>query len=121
MFPPLKYFRPEEFACPCCGQVNFSVDFARKLDVLRMLFGAPLVLESAGRCVEHNKEVGGVESSRHLFILGEKEADAVDIHEKNRRWELVRLAFSLGLSVGVYSWGVHLDNRPTPVLFWGKN
>ena len=116
---PVKHFKESEFACPCCGVVSMDYDFLRKLDLVRELLGFPIVPASACRCVNHNKQVGGKDDSRHL-VTSSKKCDAIDVHEISRRWSLVRCCLSLGLSVGVYSWGVHIDNRPNPVLFHSK-
>jgi len=72
---PSKGFKREEFACKCgCG---FNVADAELLKVLIMVrnhFRVPVRINSACRCVTHNKNEGGSKNSQHL--LG-KAADIV--------------------------------------------
>lgn len=65
----IRYFKREEFACPCprCG--GFPVEPVEKLvrigDNVRGIANAPATVSSGVRCFEHNAEVGGVANSRH--------------------------------------------------------
>lgn len=63
----VRFFRPEEFACPCCGRVLVAVGLVLLLDVLRASFGRRLIVTSGYRCQRHNAGVNGAESSRHLI------------------------------------------------------
>lgn len=66
----IRYFRREEFRCPCgcCG--GFPVEPAEKLvrlaEQVRSIFGAPALVSSGVRCRTHNARVGGVAGSYHL-------------------------------------------------------
>lgn len=66
----IRYFRREEFRCPCgrCG--GFPAEPKEKLvrleDRVRAHFGAPVINSSGVRCAAHNAAVGGVANSRHL-------------------------------------------------------
>lgn len=62
----VRFFRPGEFACPCCGRVLVAVGLVLLLDVLRASFGRRLIVTSGYRCQSHNAKVGGSETSRHL-------------------------------------------------------
>lgn len=65
----IRYFKREEFRCPCprCG--GFPVEPVEKLvriaDNVRGTANAPATVSSGVRCFEHNAEVGGVANSRH--------------------------------------------------------
>lgn len=63
----VRFFRPEEFACPCCGRILVAVGLVFLLDILRASLGRRLIVTSGYRCVAHNAEVHGAETSRHLI------------------------------------------------------
>lgn len=72
-----KYFKDSEFNCPCCGK-NVQKDGIKRIaDEIREHFGSPAIITSGTRCVKHNKEVGGVANSWHLY------GNAIDIYVKN--------------------------------------
>lgn len=59
-------FDENEFACPCCGKNNISLNIVHRLQVIRDIIKIPIAINSACRCQEHNKEVGGEPNSYHL-------------------------------------------------------
>lgn len=67
----IKYFRREEFRCKCGGKFcdGFPAEPAEKLlrllDRARTEFGTPGDVISGVRCEIHNRNVGGVATSRH--------------------------------------------------------
>ena len=68
----IRYFRRDEFRCPCprCG--GFPVEPEEKLvrlaDQVREHFGAPVIVSSGVRCQAHNDELdGSVKNSYHLM------------------------------------------------------
>lgn len=74
-------FPDKELCCKCgCGQLpNFAT--AKILELTRhMGNGLPIEISSAMRCLDHNKKVGGVSDSLHLYGL------AVDV----LRWGNIR-------------------------------
>lgn len=114
-----KYFKPEEIACKgkyCCGgelwnAVEYGPNFPNylsvaldKLDRLRERWGKPIVLNSAHRCIKHNRKVGGAIHSRHLKIA----FDCVCPKEEQK--EFIALARECGFTgIGRYANFVHLD------------
>ena len=67
----IRYFRRDEFRCPCprCG--GFPVEPEEKLvrlaDQVREHFGAPVMVSSGVRCQTHNDELpGSAKNSYHL-------------------------------------------------------
>ena len=69
-----KYFKDSEFNCPCCG-LNYQKDGIKRIaDEIREHFGSPAIITSGTRCAKHNKEVGGVSNSYHLY------GNAIDIY-----------------------------------------
>lgn len=71
-----------------------------------------MVVTSGARCVEYNREVGGVEDSAHLPHTDSGQCRAVDILVRNseERLELVELAYKVGfIRIGFGPNFVHLD------------
>ena len=52
------YFKPEEFACKCCGKHPIDSVFLAQLERAREIAGVPFVITSGYRCPKHNAEVG---------------------------------------------------------------
>lgn len=76
-----KYFKDSEFACPCCGK-NVQKDGIKRIaDEIREHFGSPAIITSGTRCAKHNKEVGGVANSWHLY------GNAIDIYIPGVSWQ----------------------------------
>ena len=65
----IKHFRPAEFDskdAPGSGFSMMDLSLVSRLDHLRDLWGAPLVVASGFRSLAHNDAVGGVKDSAHL-------------------------------------------------------
>lgn len=92
-----------------------DMEFMRKLELLRVEWGLPLIPTSAARCRHHNERVGGALRSQHL--LG-KAADFC-FPKKSSLLEFVELAEKFGFNgIGVGKIMVHIDNRLRPAR-WG--
>lgn len=67
-----KNFKYSEFKCKCGAKycngypVAFSYELAKNLQNIREHFKKALIITSALRCTQHNKNVGGVTNSKHL-------------------------------------------------------
>ena len=63
-----KDFSRDEFKCRCGKCVGNYVDIrlVKGLQALRDLIGMPIIINSAVRCPEYNKKVGGVKDSQHI-------------------------------------------------------
>lgn len=109
----LQNFKEEELSCPCCRQVKDS-GFWVKLQTLRYLTG-PLKINSAFRCGNHNKKVGGAKKSFH------QEARAVDINIKKmtsvEKANLLKNSLNLGLTVICYPTHLHIDDRKKQIFY----
>lgn len=113
----IRYFTRAEFRCPCghCG--GFPVEpekaMVRTVDEIRRRLGKPISIVDAGgsgiRCPAHNKEVGGVANSQHLY------GKAADLHCSGATpAEMAKVAEAvLGNTggIGIYAWGIHVDTR----------
>jgi len=61
-------FSRKEFACRCgCGFDKISLCLVHRLQVVRDIFGLPIIINSGCRCKEYNKKVGGASLSVHLI------------------------------------------------------
>ncbi len=111
-----QYFHLDEFQCPCCLQVILHPLLLQKLNSLRNKIGNPIIVTSGYRCTVHNREVGGVKGSYHLFGM------AADIYApKISLKELLKSAEEIGFSgIGYYLENnfLHLDIRPAGPARW---
>lgn len=107
-------FNLQEFECshPEHRHVRVDESLVKKLQQLRDTLGVPLIINSAYRCSERNKQVGGAEKSQHLY------GTAVDISMKTINIsieEVAKLAEDIGFDgIGLYNTFIHLDTRGTP-------
>ncbi len=97
-----KYFKEIE--------ENMDASFLKKLDKARELYGKPMIINSAFRTPEHNKEVGGKPNSAHLYGL------AVDIRVdgSRSRFEITTALIEIGFNrIGVAKSFIHVDDDTT--------
>lgn len=109
----LKHFKSHEFACSCCGKPLMDEHTINCLVNLREKEGKPIHINSAYRCEEHNKNIGGKVNSYHCKGM------AVDIRRDDRDIEkFKKLAEYCGFNgFGLYSNFIHIDTRKMP-SFW---
>ena len=112
-----RYFTVQEFVCPCCNDQAMSRIFIARLDQARGLAGVPFVLTSAWRCYQHNLDVGGKETSSHLF------GRAVDIAAttSRSRFLIVKALLDVGFTrIGIGKDFIHVDMDDTkdPEVIW---
>ena len=113
----IKYFKKQEFACKCgkyCDGYPAEIDMnmVKIADQIREKIGKPITINSGLRCKTHNSNVGGVSNSQHLlgnaadlgFPSGCTPAQMASIAED--------IMGDTG-GIGIYSWGIHIDTRPT--------
>ena len=113
-----KNFDSTETHCSCgqCGG-NVTMEFIRKLQLLRDICGHSLPIDSGYRCATYNKQIGGAGDSRHVY------GDAADIGVTgmtHRQYlELIGHAVQLGFTgFGLGIGFLHLDTRPGDVVVW---
>jgi zinc D-Ala-D-Ala carboxypeptidase len=105
----MRYFKKEEFWCPCCGKEKMQPDFLLMMDTIRMLHGGPLYINSGWRCESHNTDIGGALNSAH------PRGWAVDISVlgSRKRYELMSICFRVGITrMGVMNTALHIDMDP---------
>ena len=106
-------FRRSEFACKggfCCGHsAPISNDLIAALEAYRdSMGGQPLTINSGFRCLTHNRIIGSKDSSQH------PRGTACDISGNGYNvGDMERKAMHFFNKVIRYSWGIHVDVRPT--------
>jgi uncharacterized protein YcbK (DUF882 family) len=61
-----RYFKRSEFACRCeCGFDTVDFELLRVLEDLREFYGVPVIINSAARCLKHNRDIGSTDKSQH--------------------------------------------------------
>lgn len=112
-----KNFSLEEMQCPCghCNGGTMDAGFMEKLQAMRDACGFPFKIDSAFRCHEHNKEVGGTPESAHL------RGHAVDIgcSDFKLRSKILESAHEFGMTgFGLGNDFIHVDDlHPQPVVW----
>jgi len=104
----LKYFNYEEFDSPDIqgsGQL-MDPELLDMIDKAREIYGKPIRVTSGYRTEDHNRKVGGVDSSSHLKGL------AIDVAcvRSNDRFEMLTALIEVGFNrIGVASTFIHVD------------
>ena len=128
LYPIGSKFTTQEFGCPCgCGfgdkEEHIDSNLINKLNMMRILYGKPMVVTSGARCTEYNASVGGTENSAHLPHYHTGQCRAVDllVTESIQRFSLVSHALGTGIErIGLGSNFLHFDvapDLPRPVMF----
>ncbi len=108
-----KYFKREEFICPCCGKEEMVFEFILKLYKAREIAKVPFIILSGYRCKKHNQEVGGVINSYHL----KGEASDIKCEDPFTRYMMLNSFFQAGLyGIIIYKNFIHVDNRKNRIL-----
>jgi uncharacterized protein YcbK (DUF882 family) len=104
----LRYFKLEEFDSPdeLGSGCNMSQEILSMLDAARKIYGKPMRITSGFRTKNHNKKVGGVESSSHLKGL----AADIACSESRNRFDMIRALLEVGFKrLGVAGTFIHVD------------
>lgn len=99
-------FSPSEFACSHCGEFYYAPDIFDRAQFIRNRVG-PVKINSAHRCITHNRVVGGALLSTHKLI-------ALDLSVRNIKPEsMLQAALDAGFTTfGFYRTFLHVDTRP---------
>jgi len=83
-----------------------SQEILSMLDAARKIYGKPMRITSGFRTKNHNKKVGGVESSSHLKGL----AADIACSESRNRFDMIRALLEVGFKrLGVAGTFIHVD------------
>lgn len=102
-----RHFKIHEFDCNCCGENKISHEFVVMLDRARSIAKIPFRINSGYRCLKHNLEVGGKDSSSHTLGL------AADIYciTSRARFTILTALIHVGFKrVGVSGEFIHVDS-----------
>ena len=104
----MKYFNYEEFDSPDIQGSGQLMDpkLLDMIDKARKIYGKPICVTSGYRTEDHNRKVGGVDSSSHLKGL------AIDVAcvRSNDRFEMLTALIEVGFNrIGVASTFIHID------------
>ena len=103
-----RNFQVKEFACSDGSDVVIVHPFLPYIcQLIRNKFNMPFTPNSAYRTVTHNKAIGGVSKSNHIY------GRAVDIPAKNgvtpnQLYDYINTIFGNWGEIGLYSWGIHV-------------
>lgn len=90
-------FTKEELQCRCgCKRYNVDNEFLIRAQAFRYMLGLMMTVTSCGRCVKHNREVGGAATSCHECET--KCATAMDFFCSN-----MKKAYDLACSSGLFN------------------
>lgn len=98
------HFSERELRCRHCGVNETRPELVAALEKLRAAVGGPVVLRSAYRCPVHNRRVGGVAKSQHLYGFAADLRDGIS----ERRVRALKLFSGIGVADGLV---VHVDVR----------
>lgn len=111
-------FPPAEIACRGTGRIRISTEAMDRLQHLREVLGAPMIINSAYRSPEHNKAVGGADNSYHVrgvaFDVSMANHDPEEFARLARKCRFGGVGW-YGPRVGNF---IHIDTGP--VRTWGK-
>ena len=108
----IRYFKPEEFRCPCCEEEHMDREFVQKLDELRSRSVMPLKVNSGYRCPDRDLAVGG--SGNHTQGC----AADIAVVSSQTRFIVLGNALQLGFKrIGIGKTFIHLDTCPDKPRF----
>jgi len=115
----LNNFTLDEFDSPdkIGSGNNMQEDFLKKLDKAREIADIPFIITSGFRTQEHNKKVGGVDSSSHTKGW----AADISCRESRNRFIIVKALIEAGFTrIGVARTFIHVDSDPdkAPKVIW---
>lgn len=93
----IENFSFDELKCRCgCNRYNMDTEFLIRLQAYRYMLGISMVVTSGGRCIKHNKNVGGEANSCHQCET--KAATATDFYCTN-----MQKAYDLACKSGLFN------------------
>ena len=111
-----KNFSPAEIACRGTGKLKLHPEALDKLQALRDRLGKPLIVRSAYRSPEHNRNVGGATRSKHM--IGAAFDITMSNHDPAAFEAAAREVGFLGFGFYPRSGFIHIDLGPARQ--WGE-
>lgn len=110
------FFKRSELKCKCgCGKDTVDYELLLVLDLIRMHFDAPVIINSGNRCFFYNSKIGGSSKSQHLLS---KAADIVVKGVKpNDVYNYLNAIYPEYYGLGNYKTFTHIDVRSTKARF----
>jgi len=87
---------------------------------LRDATGKPIDVNSGCRCEKHNRAEGGSDVSQHLLKDGLTHAGdfSSNYTSPEEMYNILDKAFPNSLGLGIYPWGIHVDDRMDRAYRW---
>ena len=113
-------FNKAEFDCKCGCEMPKEVliniqKLANQLQILRNKVGVSVKINSAYRCIKHNKSIGGVSNSQH--VLGKASDVVISGFKASKTFDLISDLINDGDmlqgGLGAYNSFTHYDTRKT--------
>jgi uncharacterized protein YcbK (DUF882 family) len=113
-------FSKAEFDCSCGCEMPKEVliniqKLANQLQILRNKVGVSVKINSAYRCIKHNKSIGGVSNSQH--VLGKASDVVISGFKASKTFDLISELINKGDmlqgGLGAYNSFTHYDIRKT--------
>ena len=113
-------FSKAEFDCKCGCEMPKEVliniqKLANQLQILRNKVGVSVKINSAYRCIKHNKSIGGVSNSQH--VLGKASDVVINGFKASKTFDLISELINDGNmlqgGLGAYNSFTHYDTRKT--------
>jgi len=117
-------FSLAEFGCSCgCGMNETKIELLHALQEVRTSLEEPMSITSGYRCEEHNKAVGGVNTSSHV----QGWAADIAIPSSSYAYDIMEAIFATkkfhrigyGKMGGQLVLHVDIDVNKTPRVMWG--
>ena len=117
-------FSLKEFGCSCgCGKNEIKIELLEALQEVRDVLDDSMTITSGYRCEEHNKAVGGVNTSSHV----QGWAADIAIPNSSYAYDIMEALFETkkfhrigyGKMGGQLVLHVDIDVNKTPRVMWG--
>ena len=105
-----QYFDRSEFACSCgCGFDTVDAALLEILEKIRNHYGVPVTVNSAARCLVHNRAIGSTDRSQH--IQGKAADIVVDHVPPLSVYTYLESQYPNSHGIGSYETFTHIDSR----------